>query len=271
MGVRVLERHEIETLLVLAEELHFGRTADRVGVSTSRVSQTVRRLERRVGAALFTRTSRRVELTDIGRALCADVRPGWAAITAGVDRAIRAGKGLTGTLRVGFVGAAGGLLVADAATALTDCEVVLREAQFPEAAPWLRDRVVDVVLACLPLDDPDFTPGPVLVTEARLVAVRADHPLARRRSVTADDLRGVPELRAPDDGTLQEILTLVGAGRGAFPVGAHARRYYPRPDVAYVPLTGAPPVRWGLVWRADNATARVRAFAAAAEELVRAR
>ena len=62
----MLERHEIEAFLTLAEELHFGRTAERLHVSTARVSQTIRKLERRVGAPLFDRTSRRVELSPAG-------------------------------------------------------------------------------------------------------------------------------------------------------------------------------------------------------------
>ncbi len=49
---------EIETFLALAQELHFGRTAERMGLSQSRVSQLIRSLERHIGAPLFTRTSR---------------------------------------------------------------------------------------------------------------------------------------------------------------------------------------------------------------------
>jgi hypothetical protein len=64
------------------------------------------------------------------------------------------------------------------------------------------------------------------------------------------------------------MLTLIGSGQGAFPVGAHVRRYYARPDVAYVFFSDAPPVEWGLVWRADTTTARVLAFNQAARDLV---
>jgi hypothetical protein len=60
----------------------------------------------------------------------------------------------------------------------------------------------------------------------------------------------------------------VGAGQGVFPVGAHTRRYYPHPDVAYVPFRDAPPVEWGLLWHAEMETQRVRAFADAARDLV---
>ncbi|MFE3795000.1 LysR family transcriptional regulator [Nocardia tengchongensis] len=156
MGGPVIERYEVETLLTLAEELHFGRTAERLRVSTARVSQTVSKLERRVGVPLFRRTSRRVELTSAGRQFTAAPRSSQAGRSSGAN---------------------------------------------PAAA----------------------TPGP-----------RAD-------------------------------LTLVGAGRGILPVGAHSQRYHARPDIAYVPLRGAPVVKCGLMWPADRNTARVRAFTAATE------
>ncbi|MBZ4323887.1 hypothetical protein [Streptomyces huiliensis] len=57
---------------------------------------------------------------------------------------------------------------------------------------------------------------------------------------------------------------LVGAGEGVVEVGARAARYYPRPDVAYVPFDDAPPFAWGLIRRTADTTARVRAFVAAA-------
>jgi DNA-binding transcriptional LysR family regulator len=290
----MLERHELETFLTLADELHFGRTAERMHVSTARVSQTVRRLERRVGAPLFNRTSRRVELTPIGRTLYDDVRPAWEMIVAGFDRAVRAGKGITGTLRVGFVGAAGGQLLIEAAQLLhrrrPDCDVAVREVQLADAVPWLLSGEVEVLLTCFRSDRDDVVAGPTLVTEARMLAVPSGHPFAGRQSVSVEDLAEITLLRTPDAladsglpcssgsersvdpgpvaGSFQEILTLVGAGRGLFPIGAHVMRYYPRPDVAYVSIRDAPPVRWTLRWRASAATARVRAFAAAAQEVV---
>ena len=65
----------MEIFLTLADELHFGRAAQRLHVSTARVSQTIKKLERRIGASLFERTSRRVDLTPIGRRLGDELRP----------------------------------------------------------------------------------------------------------------------------------------------------------------------------------------------------
>ncbi|MFD8785113.1 hypothetical protein [Kitasatospora sp. NPDC059599] len=62
------------------------------------------------------------------------------------------------------------------------------------------------------------------------------------------------------------MLSLVAMGRGVLPVGEHSRRYYPRPDVAYVPIHDAPPIERGPIWREGNSTARVLAFVRAAAD-----
>lgn len=254
----------LEAFLVLAEELHFGRTAGRLRVTTSRVSQTIKKLERRVGAPLFVRTSRRVELTPVGRELYDGVRPAWDAIGAAVERAIAHGSG---KLCTAFTGAAAGQLLAGIAELFQSrepgCEVVMREARPGEVARWLRDGEVELVLTTLPVEGHEA--GDVLVREARMVAVPTAHPLAGRTSVSEADLAGETVL----EGSLQEALTLVGAGRGILLVGAHTRRYHPRPDVVYVQVADVPPLEWGLVWRAGGATARVRAFHRAALDLLK--
>ncbi|MFI5489089.1 LysR family transcriptional regulator [Micromonospora echinaurantiaca] len=294
----MLERHELEAFLAVAEELHFGRAAERLRVSTARVSQTIRKVERRVGVALFNRTSRRVELSQVGRALYEDLRPAWNQIAAAVGRAVEAGRGFTGSLRVCFTGAAGGQLLVGITEMFRrrhpECQVQIREAQLGELMPWLRGGEVDLALATLPVDEPGIVAGPVLVSEARFLAVPAGHPFARRDAVSVEDLAEVAMLQLPDTlprslradrtphatpagrpiraglsaATFHEILTHVGAGLGVFPVGANVKRYYARPDVAYVHLHDAQPLQWGLLWRADGATARVRAFADAAHRLM---
>jgi DNA-binding transcriptional LysR family regulator len=269
----MLERHEIETFLAVAEELHFGRAAARLRLSTARVSQTVKGLELRIGASLFERTSRRVELTPIGRQLQLDLAPAWAEVMAARGRAVDAAQGIERTLRVAFAGPAAGQLVAGAADRmrqrLAGCRVELREAQPGEAVAWLRDGEVDVALATLPVGEPGIVAGPVLVREPAMLAVPSGDPLARRASVSTAELGRlrVIELPGPEAATLTEALTLVGLGAGVVRVGAHVRRYHARPDVTYVSLAGDAPLEWAVLWRAANATAPVRAFARAAREL----
>lgn len=296
-----MERHEVEAFLTLAEELHFGRAAERLRVSTARVSQTIKKLERQVGAPLFDRTSRRVALTPLGKQLRDDLEPAYRQLREGLERAIAAGRGIDGVLRTGFVSAAAGGLVLRAADLFHDrhpgCEVEIREVQVGDCLAPLRADQVDILVAGLPLSEPDLVTGPVLISEPRMLAVSARHPFARRASVSLEDLArdrvlrapcavtgdwedsrvpqetpdGRPIERGPATATFHEALALIAAGKGVYPVGAHVTRYYARPDIAYLPFDDAPPLQWGLVWRAAGGTARVRAFAAAARDLIASR
>jgi DNA-binding transcriptional LysR family regulator len=270
-----MEKHEVEALLTLAEELHFGRAAQRLYVSTARVSQTIKQLERRVGVPLFERTSRHVALTPIGKQLVDDVRPAYEQLQAGLRKAIDAGRGVDGLLKVGFVGAATGQLLIQAEDRFREqypgCAVQLREMQVGDATQRLLAGEIDLMLGCLPIDEPGLVMGPVALTEPWMLAVTTGHPLANRASVSIADIDGETFLSAPCGltpagvkpgpaaETFQEVLTLVGAGKGIFAVGAHVADYHRRPDIAYVPLHDVPNLEWGPVWRVSSA--RVRAFA----------
>jgi DNA-binding transcriptional LysR family regulator len=299
-----MEQRDIEVFLTLADELHFGRAAERLHVSTARVSQTIKKLERRIGAPLFERTSRRVELTPIGRRLCDELRPAYQQIHDAVDRAMAAVDGVCGTLRVGFVGAATGKFVLEVAEAFRaehpECDVSFHEKQFGAGLGPLRDGEFDMVLATVPVfgaREADLTGGSPLFEEDRMLAVSARHPLARRPSVSFADLarttllrtpptvpdywdralvpqhtpEGGPVERGPSFGTVQEMLALVGAGFGTYPVSAQATTYHVRPDVAYVPIHDAPPYPWRFVWLSAAETATIRAFDRAAATLAMAR
>jgi DNA-binding transcriptional LysR family regulator len=296
-GRPTVEQRDIEIFLTLTDELHFGRAAQRLHVSTARVSQTIRKLERRIGAPLFERTSRRVELTPIGRRLGDELRPAYRQIHDAIDRATAAAGGIRGTLRVGFIGAAAGQFVLEVAETFRaehpDCEVQFREKQFGAGLDPLRDGEFDMVLAAVPVFGPreaDLTGGSVLFEEDRLLAVPARHPCARRASVSFAELAdttvlrtaavvpdywdhelvpqhtsdGRPVERGPSFATVQEMLALVGAGFGTYPVPARAASYHTRPDVAYVPIHDAPPYRWRFVWLSAAETAMIRAFDRAA-------
>ncbi|NUS13982.1 MAG: LysR family transcriptional regulator, partial [Streptomyces sp.] len=193
-------------------------------------------------------------------------------------------------------GAAAGRLAVRAADRLAarhpDSAVRILEVQMGEAVDRLRADRLDVLIACLPLSGPDLANGPVLLSEPRLLAVPAGHEFARRATVSVEDLARTELLRAPCSlpdhwrepgsprvtpagrpiplgrtaATFQEILTLVGAGLGVFPVGAHAARFHARPDVAFVPFHDTPPLDWGPVWRASRANARIRAFTESAAD-----
>ncbi len=287
---KVLERNEIEAFLAVAEELHFSRAAERLRVSTGRISQTIQRMERRIGTPLFERTSRRVTLTPIGRQLRDDLQRGHEQIQQAVRRATDAGRGIEGVLTVGFVGAAAGQLILRTTENFRlehpGAEVRIREVQITDGLDGWRSDVYDMVLISRPIDEPDLVTGPTLISDRRMLAIPAKHAMAARDSVSQEDLAEFTLLRMPsslpqsvlDDRiprqtpngkpiahgrtahTFQEILTLIGAGAGAFVCGAQVTKFYLRPDVVYLPIVDAPPVEWGFVWRTARETARIRAF-----------
>jgi DNA-binding transcriptional LysR family regulator len=296
-----LDGYEIELFLTLAEELHFGRTAQRLGLSQARVSQTVKALERRIGAPLFERTTRRVLLTPIGQRLRDDIEPAHRQIRDAVNRATSAARGIDGVLRVGFMGPVAGELIVNVRALFRveypGCGVELHETQIADPCRPVRDGEVDVVLTQLPVKEPGLTQGAVAIREAKVLAVSSRHPFARQTSVSLEDLARdrtfqpagtpsqdwkqshapahTPSGRAIERGvavtTFQELLTLIAAGEGICAVAAHNRRYHARPDVSYIPFEDSPPFEFGPVWRAAGETILVAAFVRAIGEFVRAR
>ncbi|WEH38909.1 LysR family transcriptional regulator [Streptomyces sp. AM 2-1-1] len=289
-----MERDEVECFLLLAEELHFGRTADRMRLSRARVSQLIQRLERRVGAPLFIRTSRRVAISAIGRQLRADLEPLHRAMDAALARAATTARGIDTTLHVGFSNPLAGEIVMKVTESLRISHpgLAVEICEVPMTDPYgrLRDGDFDVQLQEFPVREDDLGGGPPLLTEERVLAVPSAHPLAARGTVSLEDLADVllltiegelpgyrqehhaptrtpsgrPIIPGPSVTQMQEALMLVAGGRGALLTVAHTATYFARPGVAYVPVTDAEPTGYGLVWRAGNTTGALKAFADAA-------
>ncbi|MFD8558081.1 LysR family transcriptional regulator [Streptosporangium canum] len=291
-----MEFRDIEIFLTLAEELHFGRTAERLHVSSARVSQSIKRQERRIGAALFDRTSRTVTLTPIGCRLRDDLRQGYDLIQAGLARATASGLGASGTLRLGVMGALGNELrpVIDAFRARhLNCDVQLQEFHFADAFTPLRENAVDMQLMWSPVREPGMTVGPVTLTEGRVLAIAADHPMAVKKAASMEDFgdhptiapaagppdywieamapghtpSGRPVPRGPAAKTFHEVLGLVASGQGMCPLNAHVARYYTHPGIVLLPILDAPLTEWVLVWRTGAESPLIRAFARAARQI----
>ncbi|HEU0248908.1 MAG TPA: LysR family transcriptional regulator [Gaiellaceae bacterium] len=97
-----VELRQLRYFVAVAEELHFGRAAERLHMSQSPLSRAIRELERELGLVLFVRTTRRVELTPAGSALLERARRALAEIDAAVDGARRAAEADAGVLGVGY-------------------------------------------------------------------------------------------------------------------------------------------------------------------------
>lgn len=97
-----MEFRHLKYFVVVAEERHFTRAAERLGMAQPPLSQQVRKLEREIGAQLFHRLTRGVELTDAGRVLYEDAKRIVDQVEQAKTRALSAARGQTGHIRVGF-------------------------------------------------------------------------------------------------------------------------------------------------------------------------
>ncbi|MFF7251153.1 LysR family transcriptional regulator [Embleya sp. NPDC008237] len=277
----MLERLELEAFLTLAEELHFGRTAERLHVTTGRISQTIRKLERRVGGPLFERNSRKVTLTALGEQLRDDLRPAYDQITAGLAQAITTSRGVRvkDVVRVGFSGAWCGSLLVKAADLFRvrhpDSVVEIQEIQLLDPLGRMRAGEVDLQLTEFPIDEPDIVQGPLMFAEPRGLLVPDAHPFAARESVSVEELAdttlvtiasdnipkywmdyyfprttpgGRPIPQGPATRFWPEVLVHVSMGVGVSTVSLRAKDYHSRPGIVFVPLHDAPPIDYGFLW-----------------------
>ncbi|WP_327010191.1 LysR family transcriptional regulator [Dactylosporangium sp. NBC_01737] len=288
-----MELRDIEIFLTLAEELHFGRTAERLHVSQARVSQSIKQQERRIGGALFERTSRSVRLTPLGERLRNRLDAGYREIMAGIDEAAAAARGQVGTLTIGTFDTHHQEIAAVLdlfRQRHPQCELRMREILPSDPFGGLRAGRVDIGLLWLPVREPDLTVGPQLYTERLVLAVSSAHPLAGRDRVEMEDLgdhpvvdlegpvpdyvwqahtpavtpSGRPIRRGATAATLEEALTAIGAGSVVSPVGSYAAASRQRRDLAFVPITDGPVLQYAPVWRSAAETTLVRAFVHAA-------
>ncbi|ACZ21957.1 transcriptional regulator [Sanguibacter keddieii DSM 10542] len=290
MALAELPAQEIECFLVLAEELHFGRTGERLFISQSRVSQLVSAFERRIGASLVARTSRRVELTAFGAELAASLGPAHHALVSILDDARVRARSTPVPLRVGFQGAVYPALAAALNQFTRDCpQHVVTTRELPLGDPFtevLAGRL-DAAIVLLPVDEPGLVTGVVFSEQPPVLVVPAEHPFAALGEVSAErlaEITTVPvtgpaprywlDVHAPPatpDGrrlsvrggaeTIQEGLSQVASAQVGMILCAATAESHRRPDVASVPIVGMPSSALALVWRADRETAQLRRLA----------
>ncbi|MFA1537876.1 LysR substrate-binding domain-containing protein [Actinomadura monticuli] len=260
-----MDLRHLRYFVAVAEELHFGRAAERLTMAQPPLSQAIRRLETELGVPLLRRSTRRVDLTDAGRAYLARARRILAEVDEAAHEARRVAAGAVGHLALGCVGSATySLLPAlsrDLSTELPGVDFSFRgEMLVPDQVAALRTGEIDLALLRPPIADLSLTVLP-LRRDRLVVAVPARHPLsalarvgiaeladadlivhsADRRSVMYDVVLGLfrdagvePRVRH-EVGETSTLVTLVAGGLGVAvvpePVTALALE-----GVAYRPL-----------------------------------
>ncbi|RDS91601.1 LysR family transcriptional regulator [Pseudomonas fluorescens] len=176
-----MELRHLRYFIAVAEELHFGRAAQVLGISQPPLSQQIQALEQEVGARLFERTNRRVELSEAGRLFLHEARLVLAQVDKAADVARRAQLGELGELKIGFTSSAPfNSTIPQAIFAFRQAfpavHLNLQEMSSTEVAESLVDESIQVGLM-RPLPLPDSLTVIELMREPLVAVLNAGHPL----------------------------------------------------------------------------------------------
>lgn len=203
MGIeQSVELRHLRYFAILAEELHFGRAATRLGMAQPPLSQQIQRLEAALGTRLLERTSRKVQLTDAGRAFLVEAQRVLAGLEVAVEAARRAGRGESGELRVAFAATVMFLalpaIIREFRTRFPRVHLDLREMPTGPQLSALRDGDIDIGFVREPRPDPSLEIVTVMREPLR-IAVNRSHPLAARPTLAVRDLAEEPFVLFPAD------------------------------------------------------------------------
>lgn len=289
-----MDVRQLRHFLAVAQTLHFGRAAERLGMTQPPLSQSIMALEKELGAPLFVRSKRSVRLTALGEQWLPHVQAGLTAIEALPDTARRLRDGQIGYLSLSFVSTADYNVLPDLvrryAETCPEVDIRLTEAtsdlQIPAVAAGERhagiiipphDRALPAGLAYRRLvSEPLVAVVPAAWVEDGRLAVR-DGVLPPEAIVASPVIlfpRGVapafhdlvtgyfaahggPARIVQEAIQMQTIISLVSAGLGIALVPASLRNLA-RAGVRYLDLAQPPILETGLVWRSDDDAAPLR-------------
>ncbi|MEQ8820480.1 MAG: LysR family transcriptional regulator [Sumerlaeia bacterium] len=287
-----MELRHLRYFVVLAEELHFTRAAERLRMSQPPLSAQIKNLEQELGAALFLRDRRGVELTEAGRRFLPEARQTLDQAARAARIAREAATGLGGSLAIGVSPSVDLRLLPEVLRGFRGdfqaVELVLRNLYQSEMLQALRDGVLDVGFVRLPISEAEQRGLSLekIHQEPTILALAADHPLAAEAEVPFAKLDGeacllwhrhvapaaydhvlaacreagfTPRLEFEAD-SLQTGLGLVAAGL-AIAFVPDSARVLCREGVAYRPIAGGGPMlELGMVWRPRASCAALPEF-----------
>ena len=213
-----MELKQLNFFLAVAEDLHFGRAAERMYIAQPALSQHVRRLERELGVELFDRRGRNVRLTAAGKAFVDEARRVVEQSERAASVARRASDGITGTLNIGYYPAMSASIAPGLVQRFLESTDDLSVQLSADNPAGLEEAIFrgDVDLA--------LTTGPVsraglesIVVAASPIAavVMDDHPFARRRFIEPADLREEPLIMAARNSDQRLFDSIVAACHAA--------------------------------------------------------
>lgn len=197
----MIDLRKLRQFIVVAEELHFHRAAERLNMSQPPLTATVRRLEEEIGAKLLVRGNRVIRLTPAGTALLEHARLTVEQADLAVIAARDAAAGRTGTLRLTYVGSAMYGRLAETVRAFRrsfpDVRLELREATTAAQVTALREGVSDLAVLLPPLPDDTGLRMSEFDEDRFAIALPAAHSLAAKTEVELSDLADEPFVMWP--------------------------------------------------------------------------
>jgi len=265
----LLGTESIRKFVAVAEELHFGRAAERLGIAQPPLSRAIAQLERQLGVTLLERGSRKVTLTEAGTVLLAEGRAILTALAVAERRTRRAAASQPGLVLAAKAGTSGELLTKLLAAYAAEPGAVpldLLLCESPQQRQLLADGQADVALLHLPFDSTTGLDTEVLSTEGQVAILPAAHPLAGRSQLRMAEVTALPEPPLPrwpgPGGTypegpgaevrnLTQLFQLIALGRtiAIMPESTSADL---RHDLAAVPVLDAAPVTTVIAWPAHS-------------------
>jgi DNA-binding transcriptional LysR family regulator len=271
-----VETREFVYFVAVAEELHFGHAAARIGIAQPPLSRAIKQLEQRMGVSLLRRTSRSVALTPAGQVLLHEARKALDAMEAAIRRSQRAAREDPCLPVVMKPGGDGGLLSEILTEYETDPAAIAVEVLvcgLGEQAAWLRDGRAEVGFVQHPYDDLAGFDTEVLLKQRQVAVLPRSHPLARRAAVTFNELRDEPLPRWPgmdadstsgpevrDSAQLMQLIAL-GRAVAVLPESMLSRLGH---DLVGVPVPDAPPTTVMIAWPERSHSLALAAFVRAA-------
>ena len=219
-----MDLRHLRYFIAVAEELHFTRAAQRIGIAQPPLTVQIKALEKELGVQLFNRQSGRVSLTEPGRVYLVEARAVLEQVRRANLRCQQSAQGVIGRLSVGFTESASFRReVTDALhryrSLYPQVELALEESRTGPLVESVREGRVDLAFVRLPIDRHPEIRFSLVCTEAMVVVLPSGHRLAGRTSLRLEDLSGEPFVlypRATRSG-LPEMIVSACEARGFSP------------------------------------------------------
>jgi DNA-binding transcriptional LysR family regulator len=290
-----MELRHLRYFMAVAEELHFGRAAERLHIAQPPLSQQIRQLEEELGFALFYRNKRNVQLTEAGSLFLDGCQKVFAQLEQTIQTGMQASRGEIGKLSIGFVSSAAYNVLPPILQhfhqTFPAIHLTLRELTTDQQLQWLQQGRIDVGLLRPPIDDEAFSLTTIF-EEPLVVALPDRHPLVHQDQVSLRSLINEPFILFPrslapglydqiisfcqqatfspkvvqEAVQMQTIVSLVAAEMGIALVPISLQNLQRTGVVYKTLLEPTPQAAIALIWRRWDTSPTVQRFLAAVQQ-----